>query len=354
MKLAATFCLILVFQMLTAQVKAQSEPKPELIVQTGHTAGINSVAFSPDGKTIASGGSDETIKLWSVETGLELRTLTGNSKKEVSVGWVNSVEFSPDGAMLATAGEDNAIKLWNVDSGQVMKMLAAHTDSVRSIAFSPNGKFLISGSDDGTTKLWNIETGREIKTFTGLPNDKVASVAFSPDGILIAATIGNREEKINLWSAETGQLMRTIDLKFAIVNSIAFSPDGKTIAAGGENNFITLWNIESGQETTRIKKSGNINNDIISIAFSPDGKMLALGYGKTISFGNNNDTVKLFDAENGQELKPLAGQLNILRSLTFSPDGRIIAAGSNKTVTLWNAETGQEIKKLSGYTDKDK
>ena len=128
--------------------------KPELVVQTGHTGDISSIAYSPDGKLVASGSFDNTIKLWDVETGKELRTFYGHTGK------VMSVAFSPDGKLLASGGSDFVIRLWDVSTGKQAKVLEYHSNSVNAVRFSPDGKTIVSGSDDQTVKIWDVATGR--------------------------------------------------------------------------------------------------------------------------------------------------------------------------------------------------
>ena len=163
----------------------------ELRTLTGHGSYVRSVAFSPDGKTLASGSDDKTIKLWRVRDGRLMKTLTGHGSL------VLSVAFSPDGKTLVSGSDD--IKLWRVSDGKLMKTLTGHVDWVSSVAFSPDGKTLASGSDDKTIKLWRVSDGRLIKTFTGHGN-YVLSVAFSPDGKTLAS--GSDDNTIKLWGVE--------------------------------------------------------------------------------------------------------------------------------------------------------
>jgi hypothetical protein len=165
----------------------------------GHENYVNSISFSPDGKTLATGSSDKTIKLWNLD-GKEIRTLRGHDS------YINSVSFSPDGKTLATGSSDETIKLWNLDTGKEIFTLQGHDSSINSVSFSIDGKTLATGSEDKTIKLWNLDTGKEIRTLRG-HNGYVNSVSFSPDGRTLAT--GSEDKTIKLWNLDTGKEIRT-------------------------------------------------------------------------------------------------------------------------------------------------
>lgn len=213
----------------------------------GHTSEVRSVAFSPDGATLASGSIDKSVKLWRVEDGALLRTLQGHTRAVVCVA------FSPlpDRTILASGSNDEMVQLWLVPNGLSLRTLE-HACSVRSVAFSPSGTTLASGSADNAVRLWRVEDGALLHTLRQLwPQVKneslrrkleyegwVNSVAFSPDGAMLASGSGNNY--VLLWRLEDGTLSREMLVKDR-VHSVAFSPDGQTLASGSRDGTVRLW-----------------------------------------------------------------------------------------------------------------
>jgi WD40 repeat protein len=232
---------------------------------SGHSNYVLSVAFSPDGKVLASGSYDKTIELWEVATGRKITSLTGHSN------YVLSVAFSPDGRVLASGSFDKTIKLWEVATGREINSLSGHSNVVFYVAFSPDGKVLASGSGDKTIKLWEVATGREINTLSG-NSFSVYSVAFSPDGKVLAS--GSSDKTIKLWEVATGREINTLSGYSDTVSSVAFSPDGQVLASGSYDKTIKLWEVKTGRETHTLTGHSDL---VMSVAFSPDGKVLASG-----------------------------------------------------------------------------
>jgi WD40 repeat protein len=313
----------------------QSETESNRLRTFSTNSAVYCVAFSPDGKQIVSGSGHKMIKIWDAETGKEINTLAGHTST------VLSVAFSPDGKVIASGSHDNTIKLWNNQTGAWLKTLAGHSSAVKSVAFSPDGGWIASGSSDHTIKVWDTATGAEIMTLTGHSND-VWSVAISPDGKTIVSggsgninvVSGRQHENIIIWDAESGEVIKTLEGHSASVNSVAFSPDGKTIASGSYRN-IKLWNSQTGVVLkTLAGLAGNIVGGFTSVAFSPDGKTLASA---GVSVDGNNGTITIWDRNTGEELRTLAGHARSVHSVAFSPDGKTIASGGmDKTVKLWN------------------
>ncbi|MEA5523163.1 serine/threonine-protein kinase [Limnoraphis robusta] len=286
----------------------------------GHSNIVNSVAFSPDGRTLASGSIDNTIKLWDVQTQREIATLTGHSCI------VSSVAISPDGRTLASGSNDTTIKLWDVQTQREIATLTGHSRSVISVAFSPDGRTLVSGSRDKTIRLWDVQTQGEIATLTG-HLDIVMSVAFSPDSRTLAS--GSYDHTIKLWDVQTQGEIATLTRHSDHVNSVAFSPDGRTLASGSDDKTIKLWDVPTRREIATLGEHPDwASPDVFSVAFSPDGRTLAIG--------SRNPTISLWDVQTRRRIPRMTLHSGSIFSVAFSPDGRTLACGiSDKTITLW-------------------
>jgi WD40 repeat protein len=296
----------------------------------GHTDTVRSVTFSPNGQLLASGSSDHTVRLWNPATGERVgQPLMGHTN------WVWSVAFSPDGKLLASgaggngqqATDDYTVRLWNPATGQsVGKPLTGHTAWVWSVAFSPDGNLVASGSGDHTVRLWNPATGQSAgKPLTG-HTAAVWSVAFSPEGNLLAS--GSGDNTVRLWNPVTGQSVgQPLTGHTDWVMSVAFSPDGKLLASGSADNTLRLWNPATGQSVG--KPLTGHTDGILGVAFSPDGKLLASA--------SEDDTVRLWNTATGESVgDPLTGHNAWVTSVAFSPDGALLASGGrDAAVRLW-------------------
>ena len=311
-----------------------AETYREISLLTGHTRRVRTVAFSPNGETLASGAEDTTVKLWRVENGENIATFVRNGIS------VESVAFSPDGKMIAAGTSGNLVNLWDIEKGENLARFKGHASRVFSVAFSPDGKTVASGAEDYTIKLWDVETKQNIATLTG-HKDKVFSVAFSPDGRILAS--GAQDDTVKLWHVETGQDLHTFKHTQRVF-SVAFSPDGKVVA-GGAWRGIKLWNIETGKDVSTLEARTTISSG--SIAFSPDGTQLASA--SVDRFGGTSGTVTLWDVETGKEQTTLHGHTERIMSVAFSPDGNTLATASrDERVRIWNVKTGENIHTYRG------
>ena len=324
MKPFLTLTLIAILTMLSMNGFTQNTSHTTL---RGHTGWVRSVAYSPDGETLATGSADKTIRLWDTSTGTHIKTLYGHTDD------VLSVAYSPDGETLATGSADKTIRLWDTSTGTHIKTLRGHTDTVRSVAYSPDGETLASGSVDWTIRLWDTSTGIHLKTLRGhtgregqfglvARSGPIGSVAYSPDGSTLAA---GAKTTMHLWDASTGELLKNVFGHTDAVRSIVYSPDGSTLATGSYDSAVRLWNASTG---THIKNLLGHTDRVLSVAYSPDGE--------TLASGSVDSAVRLWDASTGTHIKNLLGHTDAVISVAYSPDGGILATGGeDHTVRLW-------------------
>ncbi|HTP27309.1 MAG TPA: WD40 repeat domain-containing protein [Anaeromyxobacteraceae bacterium] len=288
-------------------------------VLVGHAGPVSSVAFSPDGHTLATATENGTVQLWDLQRDRLVGTLRG------LVRIVDSVAFSSDGRTVAAGSRGGVVRLWDAPSrSQDGAALTTHAGSIYSVAFSPDGHSLAAAGADGTVLLW---AARSHSLLAHLNNHEgaITSVAFSPDGRTLAAA--DIRGTIVLWDTRTRRELGLALQTHHLVNSVAYSPDGETVAAGnGDGGTVGLWSVHSHHlvRTLPLGNSGPVN----SVEFARHGGILATG--------SENGTVELWSLPRDKLLTVLNGDTGPVFSVAFSPDGRTLAAaGFNGTIRVW-------------------
>lgn len=302
---------------------------------TGYEGNVYSIAYSPDGEILAAANEAGTIRFWEPHTGHLKTTLTTTTN---SAG-INSVMFSPDGKTLVSNNyEDDMIQFWDVASGEHLKTIKSPPDTTHHIVFSPDGRTLVNAGSDGTIRFWDVATTNPIRTLDGYA-EMFRDMAYSPDGNTLATV--STGPSLRLWDPHTGKLKKIYSPGSISIACIAYAPDGVTLACGpGPNEYDTvyLFNTETGEHG---RVFSGYKDTIESVAFSPDGN--------TIACAGWDETIRLWDVRTGETIKILTGEKDIIREIDYSPDGKMLVSTSDSEVRFWDINTGETVKAIPGH-----
>jgi WD40 repeat protein len=294
----------------------------------GHTSSVLHVAWSGDGKLLASSGTDGAVRIWDPSDGRQLHRFTGQD------GELSTVTWSPDKRRLASCSSDGTVALWNADTGERTLVFHGRAGGVRSVAWSPNGLQLASG-DDQTIKVWDAKTGEVRRTFPAEMPD-IRCVTWSPDGSKIGVACW---ANVEIWDVSTQKELHLLRGHVNEVNSVAFSPDGTRIASSSNDRFTKIWDVASGSEIATLRGH---SDGVLWVAWSPDGSRLATC--------GEDQTIKVWSATGGEALMTFRGHTSSVSSVVWSPDGGELASSSfDSTIKLWSLAHGhgQEVPRLA-------
>lgn len=317
-----------------------------------HGEDYNSIAYSPDGKTVASGNDTGSVKIWDAATGKLTQTISGHSSKQIY-----TAAFHTDSSTV-TIGTKSAIQIWNWQTGELVNTIPEPRSDVYSVSYSEDKKFIATGGSSHKARIWEAQTGRFLGSFAG-HKDNIYAVAFSPDGRLLASAGGQKRKRpeinrnpdqdnsVCVWDIRKGELY-LIGERLAVfsehtdwVNAVAFSPDGKTLASCSQDKSIQLWHVQSFKH---LRTFTGHEDGVNAIVFSPDGK--------TLASGSSDGTVLLWDFNIGELIIPPIQVAGHVTSLSYSPDGSFLACSTNndQAVHVLDAKTGEKLHAYVGHT----
>jgi len=372
----AVLCVVPLLERIHAQqsTSAGLVQQPDLVLGIGHSMKVNAVALGLNDSLLASASADNTIGLWDVASGRELRALSGHK------GWVKCVAFSPDGRLLASGSNDKTIRIWDVATGKETHTLAGHTAPVESIAFSADGHWLASASADNSVKIWDLTTAREANTVRG-HSGWVTAVTFSRDGKWLAT--GSKDTTVRLWDMATGREARVLKGHTDRINAVAFSPNAEWLTSASSDGTIKIWKIETGKETRSLSSAAGPE---IAVTFTGDGQSVlsvtsnrtvkvwnvatgrevstagnpaSLDFVESIAFASDaqsfvssaDKSVELYETASAKKIRGFDSRAAGLYTLAFSANARWFAsAGKDKTIRLWDTTTGRQLPALVGHT----
>jgi len=320
--------------------------RPKGDLPGGHKGPIAAVAVGPEGRFAATSGLDGVVKLWSLgPEPSHVRDLLGHE------GELRAAAFSPDGASLATGGLDGSVRIWDVATGAAKMVIQAHKGGVLCLAYDPDGRWLASGGRDDAVRLWEPESGRRLRKFLG-HTQGVRAMAASPDGRSLISL--STEGVVKVWDPQAPARPRPLrDDSLRMIGGsagcLALSPDGRLLASGHDDHAIRIWDAATGRVLRRL--TGH-DSRVRSLSFSPDGRLLASSSGDPDRPPESRGAAIIWDVATGRRLRSYEGHRDVVDAVLFLGSGtRIASAGGDHDVHLWDAATGERTGLLKGHAD---
>ena len=294
---------------------------------------FNCIAFSPDGRRVATGSLNNLVQIWDAKTGIQI------GESMLHGDYVYSVVFSPDGKKLASGSKDKTARLWDSETCKQIGESMRHAGTVYSVAFSPDGAYLATASEDRNARLWDVKSSNLISALKHI--GFVSSVAFSPDGKLLATA--SWDKYCRIWDTNSKSQVGKPIFHSSSLNCVAFSPDGKHLATGTDGNTARLWDLQTGAE---IGKPMMHAESVETLAFSPDGAFLATG--------SRDKTARLWDAYTSEPISEPIFFEESVSSIAFSPDGMRLATVAYDKTRIWNAQSCSGLTMPKQFTDRQR